>query len=337
MEKECLAMGQILQKVAPKIGAKVYLEPKWHIAGQISFKNGSHSYFRYNTLDLNPVGAADIAKDKDYAHHFMSMMSYSIIPGSKTFFNDHFSQVLKMPKRDRRGAYSYAERLGLPVIIKPNSGSQGVSVSLVYNKREFDQGMKEIFKHDHVALVQKYVEGDDYRLVVLDNKVISAYQRLALSVVGDGKSNILKLLKIKQRNFNKERRDTQIKLDDHRIISKLRHQGLTMNSIPKKGEKIDLLYNANLSTGGEAVDVTNIIHKSYKDLAIKLTRDMGLRFCGVDLIVSGEINRPIDKYWIIEINAAPGLDHYFKSGKKQAKIVEDLYLQVLKSLEKGKR
>lgn len=330
-------MGQILQKIAPKIGAKVYLEPKWHIAGQISFKNGSHSYFRYNTLDLNPVGAADIAKDKDYTHHFMDIMSYSTIPGSKTFFNNHFSQILKMPKRNQRGAYDYAKKLGLPVIIKPNSGSQGVSVSLAYNQKEFKQGMREIFKHDHVALVQKYIKGDDYRLVVLDNKVISAYQRLALSVTGNGKNNISKLLKIKQANFDKQGRDTQIKLDDRRIINKLKHQSLTMNSVPKKGEKIDLLYNANLSTGGEAIDVTNIVHQEYKNLAIKLTRDMGLRFCGVDLLISGKINKPIDKYWIIEINAAPGLDHYFKSGKKQAKIVENLYLQVLKSLERGKR
>lgn len=337
MNKECLIMGQILQKIAPKIGAKVYLEPKWHIAGQIIFKNGRHSYFRYNTLDLNPVGAADIAKDKDYAHHFMKKMSYSIIPGSKTFFNNHFSQILKIKKRDQTGAYAYAKKLGLPVIIKPNSGSQGIGVALVHNQQEFNQGMKEIFKHDHVALVQKYIQGDDYRLIVLDDQVISAYRRLALSVKGDGKNNITQLLKIKQAVFNKQGRDTQIKLSDYRIINKLKHQGLTMSSIPKKGEKIYLLDNANLSTGGDALDVTDIIHASYKKLAVKLTRDMGLRFCGVDLLIKGEIDKPLQKYEIIEINAAPGLDHYFKSGKKQAKIVEDLYLQVLKSLDKGKR
>ncbi|MBN2884717.1 ATP-grasp domain-containing protein [Patescibacteria group bacterium] len=337
MKKEYLAMSQILQKIAPKIGAKVYLEPKWHIAGQISFKNGRHSYFRYNALDLNPVGAANIAKDKDYAHHFMNKMSYSVIPGSKTFFNDHFSQVLKINKRNQREAYIYAQKLGLPVIIKPNSGSQGAEVSLVYNQKEFKQGMQKIFQHDHIAIVQKYVKGDDYRLVVLDDKVISAYQRFALSVIGDGKNNITKLLKIKQINFNKQGRDTQIKLNDYRIINKLKRQGLTINSIPQKGEKIYLLDNANLSSGGDAIDVTNIIHESYKKLAIKLTRDMGLRFCGVDLIIEGEISKPIDKYWIIEINAAPGLDHYYRSSSQAKKRVENLYLQALKSLERDKK
>ena len=68
-------------------------------------------------------------------------------------------------------------------------------------------------------------------------------------------------------------------------------------------------------------------------LAINLTRDMGLRFCGVDIMVTGDIAGPPKKYCIIEINSAPGLDHYVLSGKKQEKIVEDMYLQILKAME----
>jgi D-alanine-D-alanine ligase-like ATP-grasp enzyme len=76
------------------------------------------------------------------------------------------------------------------------------------------------------------------------------------------------------------------------------------------------------------------IHPKFKKLAIELTRDMNLRLCGVDLIIDGDIaDKPRD-YWILEINAAPGLDHYAKLGTEQVKIVEKLYLKVLKHLEK---
>ena len=105
-----------------------------------------------------------------------------------------------------------------------------------------------------------------------------------------------------------------------------------MRSIPKYGEQIFLLDNANLSTGGDSADVTTMIHPAFKKIAINLTRDMGLRLCGVDLMIQGVISERPKRYWILEINAAPGLDHYVKTGTAQEKIVEKLYLKVLKSL-----
>ena len=69
-------LGRILKKIAPRIGAAVMLEPKWNIVGQINFKNGKKSYFRYSSLDLNPLGASEISKDKDFAYFFMGKMGY---------------------------------------------------------------------------------------------------------------------------------------------------------------------------------------------------------------------------------------------------------------------
>ena len=86
-------------------------------------------------------------------------------------------------------------------------------------------------------------------------------------------------------------------------------------------EKILLLNNANLSTGGDSSDVTDCIHKEFKKIAINITKDMGLRICGVDLMVIGDIKEKPNKYFVIEINAAPGLDHYVTIGKEQEKIV----------------
>src|SRR3989338_4089249 len=256
-KKESLLLGALFKRLAPKLGAKVVLEPEWYIAGQITFADGKRSYFRYNTLDLNPVGASDIAKDKDYATFFMRKMGYPTIEG-KTFFRKDFAEALGSPRNIDAG-YRYARRLRFPVVVKPNSGSHGSGVFVVRGKREFFRAMRFIFRSDRVALVQRVVRGRDYRIVVLGKNVISAYERIPLSVVGDGRSSIKTLLKKKQRVFPASSRDTRIKLDDIRIAHKLGIQQLALRSVPGRGERVFLLDNANLSSGGDALDVTKPI------------------------------------------------------------------------------
>ncbi len=325
-------VGNILKKVAPRIGAKVLMEPEWGVVGQVTFKNGKKSYTRYNTVDMNPIGSSDVARDKDYANFFMKSMGYSTVDG-RTFFSAKWARAIGS-KRDIDEGYKYASKIGFPVVVKPNSGSQGVGVALVSTKHEFYQAMRKVFEGDKIALVQKVVKGKDYRVVVLDNKIISAYERIPLSVVGDGKLSIEKLLNQKKKYFHKINRDIKVKIDDPRIKNKLKHQGLNIKSIIPKGEQIFLLDNANLSQGGDSVDVTKVVHEKVKKIAVKLTRDMGLRLCGVDLMIEGDIKDRPNKYWVLEVNAAPGLDHYVTTGRAQAKIVEDMYLEVLKSMEK---
>ena len=332
MKKNYLAplLGKLLQKIAPKIGATVVMEPEWNVVGQIIFKNGKKRYFRYSSLDLNPLGASDVAKDKDYANFFMRRMGYPVILG-KAFFSRDWCRAIGS-RRDIHAAYRYAKILGFPVVVKPNSGSQGMNVALVHTRNEFYRAMRAVFSRDRVALVERQVRGTDYRVVVLDSKVISAYQRIPLHVVSDGKSTIRELLKRKQRQFIASSRDTRLKMHDPRIREKLRRQGLTMRSVPPEGACVYLLDNANLSTGGDSVDVTTEIHPAFKRIAVRLTKDMGLRLCGVDIMVNGSITEKPGEYWVLEVNAAPGLDHYAASGRAQEKIVKRLYLEVLKSM-----
>jgi len=324
-------MGKIFRKVAPKIGAKVVIEPVWDTVGQIIYRSGRKRYFRYSSLDLNTLGASEVAKDKDYANFFMERMGYPIIPG-RTFFSATWAKAIDS-RRDIHAAYTYAKSIGFPVIVKPNSGSQGKGVALVHTRKEFYDAMRHVFEFDRVALVQTPVTGKDYRIVVLDNKVISAYERIPLSIVGDGRSNVRTLLKKKQRAFVGSSRDTRLRIEDARIKTKLKRQRLTLSSVLARGQRVFLLDNANLSTGGDAVDVTDVMHPKFRKLAVKLTRDMGLRLCGVDLIIDSDIEKAPRTYWVVEINSAPGLDHYVKTGKAQKKIVEDMYLQVLRHME----
>ncbi|MBI3305529.1 cyanophycin synthetase [Candidatus Nomurabacteria bacterium] len=328
-------LTKLVKKLAPKIGAKVIIEPEWGIAAQIIYKNGVVRSLRYYTLDLNHVGSADIAKDKDYAKFFMRHRGYPVAEG-KTFFRNSWAKAIGSDRKIGAGI-KYAKKLGYPLIVKPNSQSQGVEVSLAQNQSELISAARSVFEIDKIAIIERYLPGHDYRIVVLDRKIISAYERIPLSVTGDGKHSIFTLLKQKQEKFEKERRDTKIDFDDRRTKLKLKRTGLTFKSILEKGEQIFLLDNANLSTGGDAKDVTNIIHPSFRKIAINLTKDMGLRIAGVDIMVTeGDITKNVKdcSYYIIEINAAPGLDHYVTTGKAQRKIVEDMYLKIIKALGK---
>jgi len=324
-------VSKLFKKLAKEAGVKLIVEPKWGIAGQIIGDNGKKSYFRETCFDLNTIGATEIAIDKDYAAFFMKKMGYPVIKG-KAFCSPSWAKAIGS-KESTDAAYKYALKLGFPVIVKPNSKSQGRGVSKVYNREQFYSALRDIFHYDNIVLVQRIVTGKDYRLVVLDGDLISAYQRIPLSIIGDGKSTIVTLLKRKQIKFDAKKRDTVINLKDSRIQQKLASMGMNIKSVPANGQQVFLLDNANLSTGGDSLDVTDVVHKDFKQIAKNLAKDMNLRFCGIDLIVKGDISKKAGKYVVIEINAAPGLDHYFSSGKAQQKIVEDLYLHLLKSMK----
>jgi D-alanine-D-alanine ligase-like ATP-grasp enzyme len=143
-------------------------------------------------------------------------------------------------------------------------------------------------------------------------------------VVGDGKNSILAL--IKQKKLILRGKKIEINPNDTRIRLKLKHQGLTLKTILPKGEKVHVLYNANLSAGAKDVDVTKTIHPAFKKISTNLTKDMGLRLCGVDIMVTkGDITRDPKScsYYIIEINSAIGIEP-----------TETTYLKILKALGK---
>lgn len=335
MKNKIPYLTQLVSNLAPKVGASVVVEPEWGVASQIIYKNGVvRSVFRY-AFDLNSIASADIAKDKGYAKYFMEKKGYPVAEGT-TILEEKWARTIK-GKRNLDFAKKYIKKIGFPAMVKPNSKSQGVGVHLVHSLPELEMRLKEIFKDDRVAVLEKYLPGRDYRIVVLDSEIISAYERIPLSVTGDGVHSVRDLLVARQKSFISSGRDTKINFNESRIKTKLKKQKLSLLSVVSKNEKVFLLDNANLSTGGDAIDVSDTIHPGFRKVAQSLTKDMGLRMAGVDIMItSGEISENPKKcsYYIIEINAAPGLDHYITTGKAQKRKVEEMYLKVIRALGK---
>jgi hypothetical protein len=153
-----------------------------------------------------------------------------------------------------------------------------------------------------------------------------------LTVVGDGVSTVAKLHEARRGGFRAAERDTILKPDNFRLRMRLRQLHMSMRTVLPKGQRLRLLDNANLCSGGTSIDVTDKIHPGFATLCARLTQDMGLRYCGVDLMVDGFLSAQPKEYAVIEINAAPGLDNYAAEGPEQEKIVRGLYLEVLRAV-----
>ncbi|NET70409.1 MAG: hypothetical protein F6K62_05240 [Sphaerospermopsis sp. SIO1G2] len=210
--------------------------------------------------------------------------------------------------------------------------SQGCLVSKVYNQSEYYVLAEKIFAIQDGLMIERFYSGNDFRILVLDQEIIAAYQRIPLSITGDGKSTIIELLQQKQENSIKITKKAVIDFQDFRIQQNLNRRNLSFDSVIEQDVVVYLLDNANLSTGGEARDLTNQIHPDFQQLAINVTKDMGLRLAGVDILTT-DITQPLLDYTLLEVNSSPGLSYYLSLGETQAKRVEYLYRKVLQILE----
>ncbi|MBS0587374.1 cyanophycin synthetase [Nitrosomonas sp.] len=213
---------------------------------------------------------------------------------------------------DADDAWAAACEIGVPVVIKPQDSNQGkgVTVNLVTAEQVKAAFMIAAEISDNV-LVERYIPGHDYRLLVVGNKLVAAARRDPPQVIGDGVHSIFEL--VEQINRDPMRGEghvsslTKIHLDEI-SLAYLAAQGLTAESVPVKGMRVVLRKNANLSTGGTATDVTDDVHPELAARAIAAAKVVGLDICGIDVVCDNVMNSLEDQGGgIIEVNAAPGL------------------------------
>ncbi|KTC66621.1 cyanophycin synthetase [Legionella adelaidensis] len=202
--------------------------------------------------------------------------------------------------------------LGFPLAIKPENGNHGKGVTT--NIRTKDKALlafqvaKE-FSED--IIVERFVQGQDYRFLVINYKVVAVAKRTPACIAGDGVHSIQELIeesnKDPRRGEGHENFLTTIKIDDvtHSILAE---RNLSLTSILPRDKILYLKYSANLSSGGMSTDVTKLVHPSNLALAEKVARVINLDICGLD-IVAEDIKMPITIKTgsVIEVNASPGL------------------------------
>ena len=216
------------------------------------------------------------------------------------------------PVSDAEDAWAAACELGGPVVVKPRDGNQGRGVAANIESREqviaAYAAAREI---SNDIMVEQYLPGNDFRLLVIGNRLVAAARREPPHVIGDGEMSVREL--VQQVNSDPRRSDghanilTKIRFDDIALAT-LAKQGLDAGSVPHKGARVILRNNANLSTGGTATDVTDDVHQELADCAVAAAKTVGLDLCGVDVVCESVLEPLRNRAGgVIEVNAAPGL------------------------------
>ena len=208
-------------------------------------------------------------------------------------------------------AWRAARRLDGPVVLKPYNGNHGRGITInVTEEADIRAGFEAAREHSRSVIVETYMQGEDHRLLVVNGELIAATMRTPGHVVGDGKSTIAALVEVvnsdPRRGVGHEKVLTRIKLDREAELM-MERKGYTADSVPTAGEVVYLRSTANLSTGGTATDVTDIIHPDNRAMAERAVRAIGLDVGGVDFL-SPNIAESYKRTGggICEVNAAPG-------------------------------
>lgn len=205
------------------------------------------------------------------------------------------------------------QSLEKPVVVKPDTGTHGDSVFLnISTKTEFQQALTKVFSEYENASIEEMFIGIEFRVLATNDKVLGITQRVPANVTGDGISTIQQL--IDQKNADPRRAPPYkkalitIEVDEH-VRQTLNKIELSLISVPTKTQQVFLRENSNLSTGGDSIDMTDVVHPTVKSLAIKAMNAIpGLPYGGVDFMTTNvEVEQKADSYIIIEINASPGL------------------------------
>ncbi|MCC6937529.1 MAG: cyanophycin synthetase [Flavobacteriales bacterium] len=247
------------------------------------------------------------------------------------------SYEIPVPKgrvvRTEEGLKDALEVVGYPCVIKPIGGNHGRGATIgIKTIEEANVALAKAKEISRSVIVERYITGLDHRLLVINHQFVAAAKRTPACVVGDGKRTIADLVAEvntdPRRGFGHEKVLTQIDIDDHteKILGKL---GMTAQSVPKKDEVIYLKSTANLSTGGTADDVTEMVHSYNVFMAERISRIIDLDICGID-IMTDDISKPITENGgaVLEVNAAPGfrmhLDPTGGLGRNVAEPVVDM-------------
>lgn len=231
------------------------------------------------------------------------------------------------------------DNVSKPMVLKPTHGTQGQNVfTNIQTYEEFERIVSMILPiHPSMyagVIAEEMFQGEEYRILVSNEKVIGITNRKPANVVGDGSSTLQQL--IDKKNADPRRKDdpnnflVTIKVDEH-VMAHITSQNLTLESVVPAGQQIFLRKNSNISTGGDSIDVTDIAHASVKEIALRAVQSVpGLLFAGIDFMTKDiTAEQTPDSYIIVEVNDSPGYSIHDMPYEGKNRHAADEFLKIL--------
>lgn len=248
------------------------------------------------TSETSSIGV-ELACDKEDTKHLLEQAEVPVPKGD-----------IVRRERSLRDAVDY---IGYPLVIKPINGNHGRGITAnLTNWEDTLTAFHAAKKVSNSVIVEKFITGEDYRLLVINYKLVAAAKRTPAQVIGDGKSTIQELIDVinsdERRGYGHEKVLTAIKVDAM-TEGILEANQLTVDSVLEAGRVLNLKDTANLSTGGTATDMTDVVHPYNIFMAERIAKVIGLDICGIDVMTS-DISKPLTETGgaVLEVNAGPG-------------------------------
>ena len=282
---------------------------------RLGYGKGSH-LVESTLTDLTSCISADISSNKQLTKAILCERKIPV-PYGKTVFSE-LSAVMA------------AAQIGAPVVVKPADGNQGKGVSLnLRSEDEIREAYRNAAKFGNGVIVEQYVKGRDFRVLVVGDRVCAVSERLPACVAGDGVHTIRELVGLKNRDPRRgeqhEKPLTKIRLDEV-TLGELKKRNRTPDDVPREGETVLLRANGNLSTGGTATDRTDRIHPDNAALAVRAAQAIGIDIAGIDFVTE-DISESILETGgvIVEVNTAPGIRmHLYPSEGTARNVAKDI-------------
>ncbi|MEF9959862.1 MAG: bifunctional glutamate--cysteine ligase GshA/glutathione synthetase GshB, partial [Niameybacter sp.] len=220
--------------------------------------------------------------------------------------------------------------VGQPIVVKPKSTNFGVGISIFpegANKADLTKAIEIAFEHDQTIMIEEFINGKEYRFLVVDDQVLGILHRVPANVIGDGEHSIKELVEVKNEDSlrGKGYRTPleKINLDESAKLF-LKHKNMSIDTIPSKNEIVYLRENSNISTGGDSIDYTDRIPSIFKETAIQAAQAVGAKICGVDMMIEDYTDQE-SRYAVIELNFNPAIHiHCYPYKGKERKIADSL-------------
>ncbi len=236
--------------------------------------------------------------------------------------------------RSEAGLKDAVERIGYPIVLKPIDGNHGRGITTdVQNWEDACIALAAAKEVSRSVIVEKFIEGDDYRLLVINHKLVAAARRTAAHVIGDGKHTIQELIDQcnadPRRGYGHEKVLTLITVNQM-TLDILEDAGRTLDTVPAEWEFVQLKDTGNLSTGGTAEDMTDLVHPANVFMAERISRIIDLDICGIDVMTTA-IDKPLEETGgaVIEVNAGPGFRMHLAPSEGLARNVASQVVDML--------